>query len=219
MKKAVIFDLDGTIVTTEEAWVKAGSDVLALHGVSLDAMQASKTLLGEQYHGATPMQWVVALGREFGIPRHQLFAQIQEAVFKRYETEVKFIKGFEPFISALEKAAMKRAIATNSDDASLEKIANTMNLKRYFGDHMYNISCVKKPKPDPDLYLHAAQAIGEDPAQCIAIEDSAIGIASAKAAGMTVIGINTAKVPEQLKQAHHVVDSYDEIMERKLVEL
>lgn len=70
---------------------------------------------------------------------------------------------------------------------------------------------MSKPKPYPDLYLHAAAQLGIDPEECIAIEDSATGLAAAKSAGMFCIGINTAKKPETLSEAHMIIDTYDQI--------
>ncbi len=66
-----------------------------------------------------------------------------------------------------------------------------------------------KSKPDPALYLYAAKALGVAPSRCLVIEDSAVGILSAKRAGMFCIGINTAQNKKNLDMADKIIENYD----------
>lgn len=87
-----------------------------------------------------------------------------------------------------------------------------LNLENLFGKHMYTISHVaNQPKPNPAIYLYAADQLGHQPHECIAIEDSPTGIQSAKDAGMYCIGINSSRRPELLRAAHAIINHYDEI--------
>lgn len=85
-----------------------------------------------------------------------------------------------------------------------------LKIERFFDKHIYNVSRVNNI-PDPILYLYTAKQLNINPAQCIAIEDSAHGIKAAKSAGMYCIGINTAGNYEQLKESDIIVDSYSDI--------
>lgn len=213
MKRAVIFDLDGTIVTTEAAWDAAAHDLLRKMGISQETIQAHQKQLEEEYLGAQPEEWASGIQKIYNlaVEPKKLFQDIQDSVFARYDQDVTFIQGFERFIKRLEEQRIKRAIATNSDDKSLNKICDVMRLRDYFGDHIYGVSRVSHGKPNPAIYLHAAESLQVQPAHCIAIEDSAIGIAAAKGAGMYCIGMNSAGQPEQLESADSVVQHYDEI--------
>ena len=84
---------------------------------------------------------------------------------------------------------------------------------------MYTISHVNnKGKPDPAVYLHAANKIDENPQHCIAIEDSAHGIKAAQDAGMFCIGFNGANLAQQVKNAHLIVRAFHEIDLHALVQ-
>ncbi|MBP9765178.1 HAD family phosphatase, partial [Candidatus Babeliales bacterium] len=92
------------------------------------------------------------------------------------------------------------------------------SLDRFFKHHIYTIDRVnKQAKPKPDVYLFAAEQLGVQPDECIAIEDSAHGIAAAKAAKMFCIGINTGNDKHSLTQADLIIDSYNEIDLKKLL--
>ncbi len=211
--KAVIFDLDGTIVTTEDAWEKAALSWLARQGISADRYAQHEQYLAEELLGVTPKEWSNAIKKTFqlSVSQDDLFDQIRTELFEVYGKDVTFIAGFESFYDRMCARKLPHAIATNSDDESLQSINQLMHLSNFFKHHIYNISMVPRGKPHPDLYLHAAYKLGMDPADCIAIEDSAIGIQAAKNAGIYCIGITTAGKPDLLRQADLVVDSYDEI--------
>lgn len=218
--QAIIFDLDGTIVTTEDAWDKATAAILMRHGISSDFFM-HQLYLGGELLGVTPEQWCRSIKDAFNlsISADDLFLQIKEMLFGPYIKEITFIHGFENFFTIVEQHNLKRAVATNSDDESLMQVSRLINLPRFFGKHIYNVSHELRPKPNPDLYLHAAKSLAVNPQLCIAIEDSAVGIAAAKAAGMFCIGINSSKNREQLVQADVIIESYDELSLSKIVDI
>jgi beta-phosphoglucomutase-like phosphatase (HAD superfamily) len=125
---------------------------------------------------------------------------------------VRFIPGFVQFHKKLATYNLKSGIATNASAETAELTDKLLNLRQFFGEHIYNVSHVNfANKPAPDLYLHAAKQLCIDPIACIAIEDSAHGITAAKAAGMYCIGINTARNRQALAQADCIVDHYNQI--------
>lgn len=80
------------------------------------------------------------------------------------------------------------ACASNSRRHYVDAALRRTGLKRFFGERLFCADGVARPKPAPDVYLAAAQALGVAPSQCLVVEDSATGVTAASAAGMTVLG-------------------------------
>ena len=133
---------------------------------------------------------------------------------------MRFIPGFVQFHQQLAPHNLKSGIATNASKETAELTDKILNLRQFFGEHIYNVSHVNfANKPDPALYLHAAQKLCVDPLECIAIEDSTHGVTAAKGAGMYCIGINTARNHQALQQADIIVDHYNQIDLPKLLQI
>ncbi len=209
--KAIIFDMDGTIILTEHIWRQATHDVLTKRNITLtqelleklNHMMAGVGLL----KGCAVLKELTALEDPIEILAHEK----NSIVMSRMKSELKLIEGFIAFHQKMQLFNLKSGLATNADDEAFFLVQETLQLHSYFGEHMYNVTHVGKYKPDPALYLHASEKLGIPPNLCIAIEDSAHGVNAAKAAGMFCIGINTSKRLEQLQNADIIINSYDEI--------
>lgn len=210
--KAIIFDMDGTIVDTNEIWDIATQKLLIAHGVDYTP-NIHKTVRSMLAGGAGGLRHGCALLKQMfdlSATVEQLTAEKKTHAHDLYAGGVKFIAGFPEFHAKI--AHLPNAIATNADDHTITLTHKALQLDKYFGDHIYGISQVNHVgKPLPDIYLHAAQKLGQSPVDCIVIEDSATGIKAAKAAGMYCIGINTHNNRDALSLADIVVDSYAEI--------
>ena len=215
--QAIIFDMDGTISDSEPMWDKATDMFLANHNINLHPNE--KDELYKNLHGTTHESATSFIKNRFQIP-HSLLSLMDEYIAYAealMRTEVTFIDGFLDFHSTLDNHNLKYGIATNADHATLAAIKEALSLDTLFGEHIYNIDHVNRQgKPKPDIYLYAASKLSISPYACIAIEDSACGIKSAKAAGMFCIGINTHGNPSLLKEADLIIDSYHEIDLAKL---
>ena len=210
--KAVIFDMDGTIVDTEKVWREACKKYLTQKGVLLTPEKMQ--ILEKKSHGLSSHKIAELFKEITGIPDDlETIMKEQSGIgHTLIEEGIDFINGFEPFHKTLGDRNIKTAIATNATPAGLEKTNGVLNLKNFFGSHMYDISYVNfVGKPSPDIYLYAAKQLGMPPSECIAIEDSAHGVEAAVNAGMYCIAIDSSKVRHLLHKAHLIVDDYHEI--------
>lgn len=210
--KAIIFDMDGTIIDSNGVWDLAAhrlimSKVNSLRQQDLDAV--NKEIKGLALHASC------AIIKNYWQIEDSVDLLIQEKTahaVSLYKDGIKFIPGFKDFFKEVEKHDLKVAIATNAEDTTLEISTRTMELDNFFGEHIYNITHVNNIyKPFPDIYLHTAKMLGVPPEECIAIEDSTHGVNAAVAAGMFCIGINTNKDREALKNAHMIAENYYDI--------
>ncbi len=210
--KAIIFDMDGTIIDSSGIWKAATKELITSKGAhcSPEVLQE----LDNKIHGLA-MDKTCALIKEcFDLADsvEQLIAEKTGIACSLYRQGIAFIPGFVDFYQKVQNHNLKTGIATNADDQTLSITKRTLALDTFFGRHIYNISDVNnKCKPDPALYLHAAAQLKLDPTHCIAIEDSAHGVAAAKGAGMFCIGINTSGNLAQVKAADLIINSYHEI--------
>jgi beta-phosphoglucomutase-like phosphatase (HAD superfamily) len=210
--QAIIFDMDGTIVATEQVWEQATQQVIANRGFQVTPEQ--KAMVKKHFAGLGLPQSCLAI-KELTQTADSIEIIMQEKVAianQLYQQGICFIDGFQDFHKQVTAIPLKTAVATNATQAFVTTTNAVLNLSAYFGAHIYTINHVNNiGKPNPAVYLYAAAQLGIDPKQCIAIEDSAHGIAAAKGAGMFCIGINTSKRIEQVQKAHFIADSYEQI--------
>lgn len=215
--KAIIFDMDGTIIDTETIWFDATKKVVEQYGI--EYTDTLHEMLVPQLHGLASRECCHIIKDILQLPDAVDDILNKKRVWAQhlYKHGVRFINGFHEFHNQVGRYNMRCAVATNADDDTVRITDESLNLTRYFGNHIYSISCVDYIcKPDPAIYTYAAEQIAVKPHECIAIEDSAHGVKAAKEAGMYCIGINTARCRQRLALADHIVDSYDELSLVKL---
>lgn len=215
---AIIFDMDGTIVNTEPIWQQATQQVIANRGYQLS--NEEKEMLINKLTG-------LGLPKSCQIIKELINTEDSiEVIMKEkaaiacdlYGNGICFIDGFPEFVQKVMAVPLKIAVATNATLETVEITDKSLNLSNYFGSHLYSFNHVNNiGKPNPTLFLYAAQKLGVKPEECIVIEDSAHGVMAARAAGMFCIGINTHKKPEQIKYADLKVNGYAEIDLKKLL--
>ncbi len=210
--KSIIFDLDGTIIDTNHIWNKATYDLITSRGVTLTPEiqeELSRELKGVAIHNSCAI-----IKNKFYLdhPVEELITEKKKRANDLYIAGLQFIAGFENFHKRAKSHNLHVGVATNAENHTLNTAINQLNLRHFFGDHIYNFTFVNNvPKPAPDVYLFTAKQLGVDPSECIVIEDAPHGIEAANKAGMFCIGINSGGKPEELKEAKFVVDHYDEI--------
>lgn len=218
---AIIFDMDGTTLDTDHLWKSANGPILDSHAPHLT--QEEKDAIIANFPELTIYEiWKkIHENCSVQISPEQIIDENIKHLHTLYENQnIEFIPHFTNFHEKAVRCKLKTAIASNSQQHTINVIVKTVPLNNYFGEHIYNADHVNKVyKPQPDIYLHAAKMLDVQPCHCIAIEDSGSGIKAAKAAGMYCIGINTGKNRAALAQADEIVDCYTEIDLEKLLSL
>jgi HAD superfamily hydrolase (TIGR01509 family) len=195
----VVFDNDGLLLDTEPSWTRAQEAVFERRGRTFD-LDAKHALVG-----TSPVTAPHVLERVLDMP-----GRGEEVSAEMYDLAVEEIaKAAEPRPGAIEllKAVRGRwpvAVASNAPRRHLLTGLRRVGVEDSF-DAMLAFDDVGVPKPAPDLYLRACELLGVDPARSVAIEDSPPGVASARAAGMFVIGVPSITGIEL--EADHVFDS------------
>jgi HAD superfamily hydrolase (TIGR01509 family) len=182
---AVVFDNDGLTLDTEQAWTRAEFALFARYGVVFDD-DHKRDLLGSARDVLAQK-----LARHLGqAPDRgpELADELHAIVMEELDRGAPAMPGAPELVAALRAEGIPVGLASNSSREFVDKALGAAGLQDAFdvtvaGDE------VAAPKPAPDGYLAAAAALGADPAACVALEDSPTGVAAAKAAGMTVIGV------------------------------
>ncbi|MBP6870000.1 HAD family phosphatase [Candidatus Babeliales bacterium] len=216
--KAIIFDMDGTILNTEVVWDEANHHILTTYAPHLDEKETQELLHTLKNLPLQDGRKLMQATCSVAISIDQIIEEKTNYVLDVYANKgISFIPFFIEFHAAISELGIKTAVATNATQHSVNCIVQQVPLKNYFATHIYTIDHVNQIyKPQPDVYLHAAAMIGIDPQDCIAIEDTLNGIKAAKAAGMYCIGINTGKNRKNLELADEIVECFSEIDIKKL---
>lgn len=186
MIQAVVFDMDGVLLDSEPLHHEVVNDLLAEHGVVVDADQY-KTYLGT----TLDYTWTDLI-RRFNLlgSLNDYRTRYGDAILESYRRHSTPSKGARELVQGLKERGLKLAVASSSRTAWVETALDALGLAAAF-DTVVTGDMVTHSKPDPEIYLLAAARLNVEPCACIAIEDAPKGVASARAAGMTVIGVRT----------------------------
>jgi HAD superfamily hydrolase (TIGR01509 family) len=184
--EAVIFDNDGLLLDTEEAWTRAEQKLFAGLGREF-TMEHKRTLIGSSRSLAASKLETILRRPGDG---EALMDELHELVMEEALQGVAPRPGAKRLLARLADAGIPLAVASNSERAFLERTLSGAGLL-HAGPFAAVVSAndVEHPKPAPDIYLEACSRLGVEPARAAALEDTPIGVASAAAAGMFVIGV------------------------------
>lgn len=220
--KAVIFDMDGTIIKTEHIW--NGVVLALLHEKGITEFSEADSKVLDSLSGTSLKHASHTVKQHFGLiesPEDLAMLKL-ELANREFAKTVEFIEGFEIFHEKIRDHKIPSAIATNAHPKNLETLITSMNFKKYFGSNIYCIADVEyKAKPDPAVFLHAAKQLGVSPEECIVFEDSLPGFKAAQAAGMKCIAIKNHLNSELVENATRSIHSYHDAEEtlKELIEL
>jgi beta-phosphoglucomutase len=194
---AAVFDLDGTLVDNMAFHARAWVVLMARFGVELAPGRIEREFAGRRNQDILP----ALLGRM--VPPEeldQLMAEKERLYQQLYAPELALVPGASAFLDRMRSAGRPMALATASPKAARDFVLDGLGIRSAF-ERIVGNEDVLRGKPFPDMFLAAAKALGVSPAACVAFEDAASGIVSAKAAGMCVTGLTTAASAEALRDA------------------
>lgn len=182
--KAVIFDMDGTLVDSMWMWGAIDEEYLARFNLEVPPD------LRHRIEGMSFDETAVYFKERFHIEDDvaQMKACWNEMAREKYRTEVQLKKGAEGFLQELKKNGIKTGIATSNSPELLQVIMEHHGLYRYI-DKVQTACQIGKGKPAPDIYLDVARQLGTEPAHCLVFEDIVQGVMAGKNAGMKVCAI------------------------------
>ncbi|GAA0488478.1 HAD family hydrolase [Microbacterium aurantiacum] len=192
--EAVIFDFDGTLVQSEHISIELDRRLLAEHGVRLSADDIAARFVGstKEYH-QTELRRL--LGAQPDVATVTRYASLFETMFDE-------VQPTPNVVDTLATLNAPTAIASNNSGHRIRRTLDRLGLRHHFGDHIVAREDVSRGKPAPDPYIRAAEMLGVDPVNCLAVEDSLPGIRAALAAGMTAVGlVNPYTTTEQIVAA------------------
>jgi HAD superfamily hydrolase (TIGR01509 family) len=181
----LIFDCDGVLIDSETIVCRIEVQALAEIGYELELEHFMERFVGKSARDGRALI-EAELGRKMPAGFE---AETARRVAETFARELKAVAGVAEALAALP---MRRCVASSSLPERLAYTLRLTGLAKWFGDAVFSVAMVARGKPAPDLFLHAAAAMGADPARCLVIEDSAPGIAAAKAAAMTAFGFTGA---------------------------
>ncbi|MFI1988700.1 HAD family hydrolase [Actinoplanes sp. NPDC020271] len=180
----MLFDMDGTLVDSEKLWGSALED-LAVHAGSRLSTEARLAMVG------TSMPVSMAIFREDigqpGRPSAPDVAWLTERVAELFADGLVWRPGAQELLLAVREAGLPTALVTSTERRLAEVALKTLGAENF--DVLVCGDEVARPKPDPEPYLTAARLLGVPIGECVAIEDSPSGVASAVAAGARVLAV------------------------------
>jgi len=206
--EAVVFDLDGVIVDSEQVW-DAAREALARERGGRWHENAQRDMMG-----MSSVEWSRYMHDVIGLedPPEEISAEVVRRLEAIYRKELPFIEGAPEAVARLAER-WPLGVASSSNRQIIDLVLELADLDRYFHATVSSEE-VPRGKPAPDVYLEAARRLGADPRKCAAVEDSHNGILSARATGMRVVAIPNTRYPpgeEALAAADVVIRSITEL--------
>ena len=211
---AVVFDLDGVIVQSEEIWDEVREGYVRSRGGRYDA-EAQPAMMG-----MSSTEWSRFIHDELGVSASpaEINAGVVELMEARYRVRLPLIEGAREAVERMA-AVVPLGLASSSNRPLIDVVLELADLSELFRATVSSEE-VARGKPAPDVYLEAARRLGVEPASCVAVEDSRNGLRSAKAAGMRVVAIPNPGYPPDaaaLAEADVVLRSIAELAPAAIV--
>jgi HAD superfamily hydrolase (TIGR01509 family) len=213
LPEAVVFDNDGLLLDTESVWTRAEEDLFERRGTAftpadkLELVGTSAAIAGG------------ILERRLGEPGRaaELIEELNELVVAELEHGVEAMVGARELLERLRERGTPIGLVSNSPLRFVRRSIEIVGLEDHF-DVVLSAHEVAAPKPAPDPYLEACRRLGVEPGSAVvALEDSPTGVAAARAAGLTVIGIPSVE-GVLLEEAHHLAGSLlDTVVSQRLL--
>jgi len=193
----VIFDCDGVLVDSEVIANRIMAETITASGIPISYEDCRARFVGGTLQRVidTVEEW---LGKPLPRGWQEGFEARRNAAFRR---ELKAVPGAAAAVEAIRANGTAVCVASSGSMEKMELTLGLTGLRHHFGAHLFSASMVAHGKPEPDLFLHAAERMGCLPETCVVVEDSLLGVTAAIAAGMRVLAYTAETAPENLQAA------------------
>lgn len=201
MLKAVLFDMDGVLVDSEEFICQAAVKMFREKGILVRPEDFIPFVgAGEnRYLGGVAEKYNHSLDLEKDKVRtYEIYKEI-------VRNKLKPLDGVKDFIALCKQKKLKTAVVTSADDVKMNINLREIGIPADTFDVTVNGVQIKRKKPFPDIYLKAAKILSTEPAECLVVEDAPNGIEAAKKAGMKCLAVMSSFSEKELKKADWIV--------------
>ena len=206
--KAVVFDKDGVLADSESINLRAAFEVFRAHGYELGPDDEPSIV------GKHPIDYVPELARRVGMGEAEQRRVIgeQDGVYNRiWQEQGRMFEGAREALEAVRRLGLGVGLASSSSRREVDDFIDRFELGVFFGVTL-SLDDVARAKPDPEIYVLAAQRLGVPASEMVVVEDSEHGIRAAKAAGAVCVAVRTEHVrPERIEMADVHMGSIGEL--------
>lgn len=193
--QAILFDMDGVLIDSEELMAKAG--ILALRDFGVNAVKEDF----EEFVGRGEDKYIGGVAQKHGVPYDFAMKKRAYDYYGQYVKEEATVPvDALPVLNELKARGYKMAVCSSADREKVVYNTEAIGVGEDFFDALITGSEVKNLKPAPDIFLRGAELLGAEPACCLVVEDSPSGIGAAHAGGIPAAGIATSFSAEHLRQ-------------------
>ncbi|HOR86898.1 MAG TPA: HAD family phosphatase [Bacillota bacterium] len=209
--KAVIFDVDGTLIDSMWIWKQVDIEFLGKRGLSLPER------LQLEIEGMSYSETAIYFKDKFNLPDslEEIKEEWRLMAEDHYKCHIKLKSGVKDFLRLLHAKGINIGIASSNSRELIDYMLTNHDIKKYFS--IVRTSCeVDKGKPHPDVYLKVAGDMGIEPCRCLVFEDTVSGVMAAKSAGMKVFAMadefSEGSKEKLMEMAEGYIHSFSEVM-------
>ncbi|HOO31989.1 MAG TPA: HAD family phosphatase [Thermotogota bacterium] len=203
MIRGIIFDMDGVLIDSEPMYREVNRGMFEKLGFSISEEEYS------EFVGTTDVDMWTTLKNRFGIKKSIAeLNEIREGEHMTFFSEAELVPmtGIGELLTFLNKKGLRLAVASSTDEKLVHLILEKIGIRDLF-DPIVCGNQIEKGKPEPDIFLKAAELSGLRPEECLVIEDSKNGVTAGKKAGMTVVGFQSDDGTQNISHADIVIHS------------
>jgi len=202
--KAVIFDLDGTMLDNNSYHLSAWRQYLTDIGIQISDEAYRKYINGRTNKDA--IEYIYQ--RNMTSEEAMVYTLEKEAVYRRiYEPFIKPVEGLTALLEFLQAHNLPIGIATSGIRVNIDFMFDHIPIRKFFSA-IINSEHITHGKPHPEIFLKTAEALQVSPEYCLVFEDAAVGVKAAKAAGMNVVALTTTQTAAELVESDMIIKNF-----------